>query len=211
MSRKCVILKQETYDDLLHQIKCRRQQGETQGTALAQATNQQAADSQNDTSAMDTDPETAPKIAMQDDTQVQMETEKAEEMETDAPEIAEAAVDNVPRRTRSRTASGNHRWLAELPPSFRKEASRVLKLLQESTRVRISKSGTVSVDGTELSNTDIIRILRALVVPFHKGTIPKKIERVLKGQWTKTRAVWKPLYNESTLGRPKGRKGAQRH
>lgn len=73
-----------------------------------------------------------------------------------------------------------HKWVSELPPSYRREGLRLLKLLNEAGGFNVDLDGVVSIDNNLIENYNITKFLRTTCVPFHKGEIPLPLQKWLK-------------------------------
>jgi hypothetical protein len=93
-------------------------------------------------------------------------------------------------------------WTDSLPPSFRKEGSKLLESLQTNGLV-VSDSGVLSIEGEDIEGYSVETFLRTTCVPFHKGSIPLKLQNWLRSK-DKTkfrnhlatiRPAWKKRYS----------------
>lgn len=95
------------------------------------------------------------------------------------------------------------RWLANLPPNFRKTGLEVLEQLLAAEGLQVEPIGTLSIDNEPVFDFDIGTLLRTLVLPYHKGQLPPAVEAWLReqdmttfpNQNLKIRPAWRPLHN----------------
>lgn len=103
-----------------------------------------------------------------------------------------------------------HKWVEELPPSFRREGLRLLKQIDQAKGFSVDSKGFIYLDKKLVENYSISDFLRVTCIPFHKGEIPNPLKEWLKtNQITKfrnhlatIRPAWTKRYSwrKSTMG-----------
>ena len=73
-----------------------------------------------------------------------------------------------------------HKWLNQLPPSYRQSGLQLLRKLADTGEFKVSDEGIISVQGRPIENYNITNFLRTTCIPFHKGDIPQPIQEWLR-------------------------------